>query len=138
MLSFYSNKFWNIGIQGKYVNNKTHSSFYSYKHCMKSVQIRSFFRFAFSHIQTEYGEIQSISPYSVQMRENTDQKKLRIWTLFTQWSFKIWVYIKNMCLVIHIVTFFSHKLANMGIQGIENSFFYLLLKSRPGSIFLKI
>ena len=23
---------------------------------------------------------------SVQVRENTDQKKLRIWTLFTQWS----------------------------------------------------
>ena len=30
------------------------------------------------------------SPYLVRMRENTDQKKLRIWTLFTQWfSFKI-------------------------------------------------
>ena len=26
----------------------------------------------------------SISPYSVWMRENTEQKKLRIWTLFTQ------------------------------------------------------
>ena len=25
-----------------------------------------------------------ISPYSVRMQENTDQKKLRIWTLFTQ------------------------------------------------------
>ena len=25
-----------------------------------------------------------ISPYSVRMWENTDQKKLRIWTLFTQ------------------------------------------------------
>ena len=23
--------------------------------------------------------------YSVQIQENTDQKKLRIWTLFTQW-----------------------------------------------------
>ena len=29
--------------------------------------------FGFSHIRTEYGEIQSISPYSVRMRENTDQ-----------------------------------------------------------------
>ena len=28
----------------------------------------------------------SKSPYSVQIRENTDQKKLRIWTLFTQWG----------------------------------------------------
>ena len=25
------------------------------------------------------------SPYSVQIQENTDQEKLRIWTLFTQW-----------------------------------------------------
>ena len=24
-------------------------------------------------------------PYSVRMRENTDQNKLLIWTLFTQW-----------------------------------------------------
>ena len=29
-------------------------------------------------------EIQSISPYSVRIRENTDQTKLRIWTHFTQ------------------------------------------------------
>ena len=28
----------------------------------------------FSFIWTEYGEIRSISPYSVRMRENTDQK----------------------------------------------------------------
>ena len=26
------------------------------------------------------------SPYSVRIRENTDHKKLRIWTLFTQWN----------------------------------------------------
>ena len=36
-------------------------------------------------IQTEYGEILRISLYSVQMRENTDKKKLRNWILFTQW-----------------------------------------------------
>ena len=30
----------------------------------------------FSRIRTEYGEIQSISLYSVRMRENMDQKKL--------------------------------------------------------------
>ena len=53
---------------------------------MKTVQIRSFFWSLFSHIRTEYGEIRSISPYSVRMRENTDQKKLCIWTLFTKWS----------------------------------------------------
>ena len=28
----------------------------------------------FSRIRTEYGETRSISPYSVRMRENTDQK----------------------------------------------------------------
>ena len=53
-------------------------------HCVKSVQIRSFFWSVFACIRTEYGEIRSISPYSVRMRENTDQKKLRTWTLFTQ------------------------------------------------------
>ena len=53
-------------------------------HCMKSVQIRCIFWSVFSRIRTEYGEIRSISSYSVRMRENTDQKKHRIWTLFTQ------------------------------------------------------
>ena len=55
----------------------------------KSVQIQSFFWSVFSHIQTEYGEIIRISPYSVRMRENTDQKKLHIWILFTQWSVEL-------------------------------------------------
>ena len=55
-------------------------------HCVKYVQIRSFFWSVFSWIRTEYGDIGSTSPYSVRMRENTDQKKLRIWTLFTQWQ----------------------------------------------------
>ena len=33
-----------------------------------------FFWSVFSCIRTKYGEIQSISPYSVRLRENTDQK----------------------------------------------------------------
>ena len=45
-----------------------------------------FFWSLFSHIRTEYGELLSISPYSVRMRENTDQKNFCIWTLFTQCS----------------------------------------------------
>ena len=53
-------------------------------HYVKSVQIRSFFRFVFSRIRIEYGEILRIPLYSVQMRENTDQKKLHVWTLFMQ------------------------------------------------------
>ena len=50
-------------------------------HCVKIVKIWCFFWPVFPRIGTEYGEIRSISSYSVQMRENTDQKKLRIWTL---------------------------------------------------------
>ena len=34
-----------------------------------------------------------ISPYSVRMWENTDQKKLRIWTLFMPWLFHL-MYVK--------------------------------------------
>ena len=45
---------------------------------LKSVQIRSLFWSVFSCIRTEYGEIFEKYP-------NTDQKKLCIWTLFTQW-----------------------------------------------------
>ena len=41
-------------------------------HCMKSGRIRSFWS-VFSRIRTEYGEILRIFPYSIRMRENTDQ-----------------------------------------------------------------
>ena len=43
-------------------------------HSVKSVQVRSFSWSVFSRIRTEYREMRSILPYSVQMRENTDQK----------------------------------------------------------------
>ena len=33
---------------------------------------------------TEYGDLLRKSLYSVRIRDNMDQKKLRIWTLFTQ------------------------------------------------------
>ena len=52
------------------------------KHCVKSVQIRRFFLSVFPRIWTEYGDL-----LRIRMRENTDKKKLRIWTLFTQWNF---------------------------------------------------
>ena len=45
-----------------------------------------FFPVRIFRIRTEYGEIWSISPYSIRMRKNTDQKKLRIWTRFMQCS----------------------------------------------------
>ena len=44
--------------------------------------ITEFFWSVFSRIRTEYGDLRS---KFVQMRENTDQKKFRIWTLFTQY-----------------------------------------------------
>ena len=60
------------------------------KHPVKRIQIRSFFWSLFFRIPTEYGEILSISPFSVRMRENTDQQKLRIWKFFTQcFSFQL-------------------------------------------------
>ena len=46
------------------------------KHCVKSVQIRSFFWSLFIRIRTEYGEILRISLYSARIWENTDQKNL--------------------------------------------------------------
>ena len=54
--------------------------------CVKSFQIRSFFWFICSHIRTEYKDLPRKVSYSVWIWENTDQKKLRIWTLFTQWE----------------------------------------------------
>ena len=58
-----------------------------YSHWMKSVQIRSFFRSVFTRFRAEYGDLLRKSLYSVRMRENMDQKKLHIWTLFTQCQF---------------------------------------------------
>ena len=62
-----------------------YSFFFLSTHSVKSVQKQSFFWSVFSRIQTEYSDILRISPYSVRMWENTDQEKLRIWTLLTQW-----------------------------------------------------
>ena len=64
-------------------------------HYVERVQIHKFLWSVFSRIWTEYEEIFCISPYSVRMRKNTEQGKLRIWTLFTQsvftrFMFYIW------------------------------------------------
>ena len=44
-------------------------------HCVKGVQIRSFFWSVFSGIRTEYGEILRISPYSDRMPEKYGPEK---------------------------------------------------------------
>ena len=56
------------------------------KHCLKSVQKRSFFWSVFSRIWAEYGDLRSKSLYSVRIRENRTIKNIRIWTIFTQWK----------------------------------------------------
>ena len=43
-------------------------------HCFKKYPYSEFFWSKFSGIRTEYGEIRSISTYSVRIRENADQK----------------------------------------------------------------
>ena len=53
---------------------------------MKRVQVPNFFWSVFSRIWTEYSDLRGKSPYSVQIRKNKDQKKLRIWTLCAQWN----------------------------------------------------
>ena len=55
-------------------------------HCLKTwnVQIQIFFWSVFSCVRTEYEDLRSKSPYPVRIQENTDQKKIRIWTLSTQ------------------------------------------------------
>ena len=74
-------------------------------HFVESVKARSFFWSTFFRIRTEYGEIRSISPYSVQMRENMDQGKVHIWTLFKQRSFEVFgVLALKVCLVIVYIT----------------------------------
>ena len=43
-------------------------------HCVKIVQMRSFFWSVFSCIRAEYGDIRSKSQYLVRIQENTDHK----------------------------------------------------------------
>ena len=43
-------------------------------HCVKSVQIWSYFWSVFSSIRSEYENLWSKSPYSVRIEDNTDQK----------------------------------------------------------------
>ena len=45
------------------------------------------FWFVFCHIRTAYGNLLRESPYSAQIRENTDQKNFCIQALFTQSEF---------------------------------------------------
>ena len=52
-------------------------------HCVKSVQIWSFFWSVFSCIRTEYGDLRSKSPYSVQIQENFGPEKTSLFGHFS-------------------------------------------------------
>ena len=90
---------------------------------MKSVQIRSFFWSVFSYIRTEYGDLGST--YAVRIQKNTDQKKLRIWTLFTQWCLQS----KNSKLSKHWGELFF-KLCFAKLKCISN-YVFLVLEQTP-------
>ena len=97
------------------------------QHCVKSVQIRSFFWYIISRIRTEYGEIRSISPYLARMRENTDQKKLRIWTFFAQCNFSFFysdvsIYQLEFCFFFY-PWIFCHLLSHVQVSGCFLSFY---------------
>ena len=79
---------------------------------MNSVQMRS--------IWTEYREIRRISPYSVRIRENTYQKKLRIWTLFTQWLRMLYTFFFALNTYIILLTFIQFILIQFIIKQNSN------------------
>ena len=54
-------------------------------HCPTSIHMLSFLWSVFPRIWSEYVNLRRKSLYSVQIRGNTYQKKLRIWTLFGKW-----------------------------------------------------
>ena len=62
----------------------------TYQHCVKSVRIRSKFQSVFFRIRTEYGEILRISPYSVRLRENTDQNNFEYGHFLRSVTFQNW------------------------------------------------
>ena len=77
--------FWNVNENLRFVLNKRTCSekqvlFFVRSHCVKSVLIGVFSGPYFPAFGLNTGK----SPYSVQIWENTDQKRLPIWTFFAQ------------------------------------------------------
>ena len=66
--------FWIIWIIGYIIRQHPLRKMYPYS---------EFFRSVFFRIRTEYGKILRISPYSLQMRENTDQNNSEYGHFFT-------------------------------------------------------
>ena len=83
-IHFFFLSFWLRYFSKWKKNNNWKESDLNCYHCVKSVQIRSFFWSVFSCIRTEYGDLLYKSSYSARIHENKDQKKVRIWTPFAQ------------------------------------------------------
>ena len=62
----------------------------------------------------------SESSYSVEIRENTDKQKARIWTLFTQW---MQILFGNLFLLTHYCLFVKNKLCSKKIYFIQYLYF---------------
>ena len=52
-----------------------------------------------------------ISPYSVRIRENTDQKKLRMWTLFARWNVELKLFLKMIRILLNMHKFIKTYLS---------------------------
>ena len=75
-------KWWNLA--------EKHGIYHYYKSTKDSMVLRQGGKLVWGLVEQEEPPFLTtwiiISPYSVRMWENTDQKKLRIWTLFKQWK----------------------------------------------------
>ena len=101
----------------------------SSSHWVKSIQIRSIFWSVFSYIQTEYRDLCRKFSNWVQIQENTDQKKLRIWTFFTQCGFAFRLSVKGLQLPKYnkdnhnpIFLDFTSFLENYFLRHVRNTF----------------
>ena len=114
----------------KGVDDKWQYSF-CIRYCAKSGQIRSFFWSLFSCIWTEYGDLRSKSPYLVQIQENTDQKKLRIWTLFTQWGSFLPIQSIQLIIILKPSVVYPNTISLIALMFCSLQIIGLILKSVP-------
>ena len=96
---------------------------FKHAHFVKSVQIWSFFWSVFSCIRTEYWDLRSKSPYSVWIQENTEQKKLRIWTLFTQWQKQPKSFFWFICIILTLFSRFCDGIHRNILCQVSAAFF---------------
>ena len=97
--------FWNMGVHRKYMSYYSHSSFFI---------VTNFWNMGIHRKYVSYYSNNSFLWFQI---------------------FKIWVYIENICCIIHIVPFYGYKYLKHGCTRELEFIFYLLLKSCARSIF---